>query len=78
MEITKEMVIEEINNVINGFNPVENNRTNIINAELTLGKFFALMELLFKIDVNAYVELADSTKEQRDMLFSITEKIYKL
>lgn len=53
-------------------------QTKILNVAFLLGKFFGISEILFETDLDAYVKLAEETKEDQDMLMGFQENIYKM
>ena len=52
-------------------------RTNILNAEYALGKYFAIMEIIEDLyGTDEYIRIAEKTEAVRDELFQRTQEIY--
>ena len=73
-ELAKEFLYEAKEQLDHDF-PMQ---TKILNVAFLLGKFFGISEILFETDLDAYVKLAEETKEDRDMLMGFQENIYKM
>lgn len=50
--------------------------TRILNADYSLAQFHTLMDLLFDIDIDSYVSLADEYKDRRTELLNLAEQLY--
>ena len=66
-----EMAFNYSQNIINN-----NSKTEILNAELCYGKYFAYMEMLWELDVETYVELGSKHFTKRESILDAIEKIY--
>lgn len=50
--------------------------TAALNAEFALGKYFALMDIIKTYDIDLYISVAKSTREAKEKLVSIVNKLY--
>ena len=58
------------------FKQVENPKTNALNANFLLGKYYAMCDLLCDTDMTMYIKLYDETKIKREELVEIANNIY--
>ena len=58
---------------LKGHNMTQNRMTDIINAEYALGQFYAILDILWEIDPDEGVKLAEESEELRDRLHEIKE-----
>ena len=67
---------------LNDFEEVTNQKTNALNAEFCLGKFHMIADILDNLSnknviyLDDFVELVESTREERDRLSEIANGIY--
>lgn len=72
----EEKINEALQHAINAENGIKNKTTEILNAEYCMGQFMAYMDMIEGIDLNKYVEVGEKTRETRQRVLKVINKIY--
>lgn len=77
-EIFADKTKEEINMAMSYAMQINDtrNKTECLNAEYHMGRFAAFMDILEELDMDAFVEIGDNTRQMRQFISEGVNKIY--